>query len=200
MASIDEGKQNITRREFIMASSAISATVLLSRLGMAIQPSQEVVMNELDEKVKKYLALSGKCSQTSFLALQEQFGLDGTIVKALNPFPGIAFRCETCGAVVGSLMALGLVYGREKLDDLSGYAAAIGPSQRFCRSFEEEVGSTMCGNIMESEFGRRFNLADPDEFAEFQASGALEKCTAVAQKGVRIAAEIVLERVGSTLN
>jgi hypothetical protein len=38
----------------------------------------------------------------------------------LNPFPGIALRGETCGAVIGCLMALGLEFGREDLSDRRG--------------------------------------------------------------------------------
>ena len=67
----------------------------------------EGTLQRLEQKVKEYLRISGNCAQTSFLALQEQFGLeDGSILKALTVFPGIALRGETCGAVVGCLMAL----------------------------------------------------------------------------------------------
>ena len=162
---------------------------------MSAQFSREEVLSKLDQKVKEYLTISGNCAQTAFLALQEQFGLDdGAILKALTPFPGIALRGETCGAVVGCIMALGLVYGRERLDDWAGYTGSLPPVRRFCRRFEKELGSTMCGDILESEFGRRFNLADPAEAEEWQKTGATEKCTAVVRKGTRIAAEIILEK------
>jgi hypothetical protein len=59
-----------------------------------------------------------------------------------------------------------------------------------------ELGSTMCGDILESEFGKRYNLADPVESSEWLAAGAVEKCGAVIKKGVRIAAEIMLGRAG----
>jgi len=73
---------------------------------MTDQAPGEEIYSQLEQKVKEYLKISGNCAQTSFLALQEQFGLDdGSILKALTVFPGIALRGETCGAVVGSLMA-----------------------------------------------------------------------------------------------
>lgn len=150
------------------------------------------VLEDLDEKVAKYLAISGNCAQTSFLTLQEQFKLDdGRVLKALTPFPGIALRGETCGAVIGSMMALGLVFGREELDDKQGFMASLPSARTFCQRFEEEMGSTMCGDIMESEFGKRYDLSDPDQLAEFTAAGAQEKCTAVVRKAVRIAAEVI---------
>lgn len=159
--------------------------------------SLEAVNQELDQKVTEYLAMCGNCAQTTFVVLQEGFELeDGGIIKALTAFPGIALRGETCGAVTGSLMALGLVYGRDKenLNDWQGYLNSLPPARRFCRRFEESLGSTMCGDIVEAEFGRRFNLADRREAFEWMQCGALEKCGSVIQRGVRIAAEIILDR------
>jgi C_GCAxxG_C_C family probable redox protein len=161
---------------------------------MSTQSSREKMLAGLAQKSDEYLALSGNCAQASFLALQEQFELkDGAILKALTPFPGIALRGETCGAVVGCLMALGLVYGREKLDDWAGYLASLSPARRFCRRFEKECGSIMCGDILEAELGTGFNLADPAGFAEYLAAGGPEKCTAVVRKAVRIAAEVIMD-------
>ena len=154
----------------------------------------EGTLQQLEQKVKRYLKISGNCAQTSFLALQEQFGLDdGSILKALTVFPGIALRGETCGAVVGCLMALSLVYGRERLDDWEGYMRSLRPGRKFCRSFEKEFGSTMCGDIVESIFGKRYNLADQAEAEEWQKAGAEEKCSAVIAAAVRIAAKIIIE-------
>jgi hypothetical protein len=63
------------------------------------------------DRTKELLLSSGNCAQTTFSILNEDFNLEGEmILKALTPFPGIALRGETCGAVIGSLMALGLVY------------------------------------------------------------------------------------------
>ncbi|MCD4735553.1 MAG: C-GCAxxG-C-C family protein [Bacteroidales bacterium] len=157
---------------------------------------RELVMNLLDQKVNKYMKISYNCAQSSFLALKEQFGLeDGTILKALTPLPGIAERGETCGAVIGPLMALGLIYGRgqDRLDDWEAYRESLIPTGKFCRLFEKEYGSTMCSDIQKVKFGRSYHLTDPQDLALFQADGATEKCSAVVRKAVRIAAEIILD-------
>jgi len=155
----------------------------------------EDTLQQLEENVKRYLKISGNCAQTSFIVLQEQFGLDnGSILKALTGFPGIALRGETCGAVVGCLMALDLVYGREKLDDWEGYGRALRHGRKFCRGFEKELGSTMCGDIVESIFGKRYNLANPVEAEEWQKAGAVEKCSGVVTAAVRIAARIIISK------
>jgi C_GCAxxG_C_C family probable redox protein len=162
---------------------------------MTPQPSREKTLNEVDGKVKEYMTAYFHCAQTSFLSLQEQFELnDGGILKALTPFPGIALRGETCGAVVGSLMALGLVFGREKLDDQQAFQASLPSAIEFCARFEKEVGSTMCSSIIEKNFGKNYNLQDPAQVEEYMAAGAVEKCTSVVRKAVRIASEILLDK------
>jgi C_GCAxxG_C_C family probable redox protein len=167
---------------------------LKGEIEMATQPSKEI-LDKLDEKIEKYFGLSANCAQTSFVALQEQFDLDdGVVLKALTAFPGIALRGETCGAVIGSMMALGTVFGREKLDDRQGYFAALSSAGKFCDRFVEELGSTMCGDILEAQFGKRYDLKDPAQIGEWQAAGAAEKCRAVVTKAVRIAAEIMQDK------
>jgi len=162
---------------------------------MAVQNSKEDIMAQLDEKARKYLGISGNCAQSSFLALSEQFGLgDGTTLKALTPFPGIALRGETCGAVVGSLLALGLVFGRDRLDDWDGYLRSLRPARAFCRAFEKEFGSTMCNDVLKSLFGRTYNLADPAEAEEWQKAGSSEKCPVAVAGACRMAAEIMMDK------
>ncbi len=162
---------------------------------MTTRSSREDIMRELDEKARKYLGISGNCAQSSFLTLSEQFELgDGTTLKALTPFPGIALRGETCGAVVGSLLALGLVYGRDRLDDWEGYLRSLRPGRAFCRAFEKEFSSTMCDDVIRSFCGRTYDLADPAEAEEWRKSGAADNCPLVVSGACRMAAEIILDK------
>lgn len=152
------------------------------------------MQQELDVKVRTCLIKSRNCAQTSFAVLQEQFELNGdTVLKALTAFPGIALRCETCGAVTGGLMALGLIFGREELDDEEGFQRAVVIARTFCQRFEKELGSTMCGDIQESKFGRKFDLLDPEQLAIWETANPADKCSVVVGTGVRIAAEIITE-------
>ena len=162
---------------------------------MTIDASRDEVLKKVTEKTLQVLLQSGNCAQTSFLVLKEQFNLDdGKILKALTPFPGVALRGETCGAVIGSLMALGLVFGRDNIDDMPGYVRSLPPARKFCRQFEKEQGSTMCGDILEAKLGKKYNLANPIESAMYLSSGGPEKCAEVVASAVRIAAEIMMGR------
>ena len=163
-------------------------------------PSNEVPdANEqfgIAEKVKAILLESGNCAQTSFAIICEKHQLEGAqILKALTPFPGIALRGETCGAVIGSLMALGLVYGRDDLTDYGGFISSLRPARRFCSRFEEKNGGTACSALLQEKLGRSFDLADRVEAIQYAQSGGAEACIEVVTSAVEIAsAEIEKER------
>ena len=157
---------------------------------------RDLVFKLLDQKVDHYMQISYNCAQSSYLALEEQFGLKGgEVLKALTPLPGIAERGETCGAVLGPLMVFGLIYGRGKnrLNDWNIYRDSLVPSGKFCRLFEQEFGSTMCRDIQKDRFGKSFDLTDPEDLREFQEADGTNRCSSVVRKAVRIAAEIILD-------
>jgi C_GCAxxG_C_C family probable redox protein len=167
-----------------------------SELAKNRQMPRDLVMKMLDQKVDQYMQLSHHCAQSSFMAVKEQFGLDGEqVIKALTPLPGIAERGETCGAITGPLMAMGLIYGRDKnhLDDWETYRKSLVPTGRFCEQFQEEYGTTLCSEVQKVEFGRCYQLTDPDELQEFQNDGATEHCSAVVRSAVHMAAAIILD-------
>jgi hypothetical protein len=85
-------------------------------------------------------------------------------------------------------MALGLVYGRDELDDWKGYIASLPPTRRFCRSFVEHYGSTAFAPILEKQLGRTFDLADRTEAMEYVTSGGPQACAQVVADAVQIAA------------
>ncbi len=152
-------------------------------------------LSRLAQRARDTLPGCRNCAQTSFVVLQEEFDLHGgPILRALTPFPGIALRGETCGAVAGSLMALGLIYGRDNLDDWDGYLRSLPPARRFCRRFEQQNGSTRCEDVIEAKLGRRFNLADPAQSLEYVAAGGPEACAEVIAGAVQTAAELIARR------
>jgi len=93
-------------------------------------------------------------------------------------------------------MAIGLAYGREKLEDTMishGYAKAMDLSIRLCERFEKEFGSVKCRDIQRSLFGRAFDFKNPREREEFVKSGGYEICPKVVEKAAQLAAELILE-------
>ena len=142
------------------------------------------------ERTNDLLLKSGNCAQTSFAILNDDFDLDGSqILKALTAFPGIALRGETCGAVIGSLMALGVVYGREDMTDWEGYIGSLPSARRFCKRFEDLYGSMACAAILQEKLGRNFDLADQVQAIQYAGAGGPEACSKVVASAISIAAE-----------
>ncbi|MBT8369650.1 MAG: C-GCAxxG-C-C family protein [Deltaproteobacteria bacterium] len=130
------------------------------------------------------------------MALQKQFGLEnGAIIKALTAFPGgIALRGETCGVVIGCIMALGLVYGREKMDDLQGYFDVLPKAGEFCHRFAKELGGTTCRDIAKSDLRKWYNQEELHEAWKLREVSGIKHRAKVVGKGVQIAAEIILKK------
>lgn len=204
--------KKLKRRDFIGSSIAFAfgsftmGSCFRSKETVVSSPENKIAENRnmprdlvhkmLDQKVNQYMEISYNCAQSSYLALEEQFGLEGDkVLKALTPLAGIAERGETCGAVIGPLMIFGLIYGRgrDNLNDWNIYQKSLVPSGKFCRLFENEFGSTMCRNIQKDRFGKSFDLTDPEDLREFQEADATSQCSAVVRKSVHIAADIILD-------
>jgi C_GCAxxG_C_C family probable redox protein len=206
-------KKIINRRDFIVLGPAVAGSIFLGNCtpkgdntkadsvieepdAMSISKSmpKDQVFKLLDQKVNHYMELSHHCAQSSFLALSEQFGLgNDDMVKALSPIPGIADRGETCGAVSGALLALGLVFGKNNISDWQGYRDSLKPANEFCDRFEQELGSLRCRNIVKSEFGMELDLRKEDDLQKFREADAAHTCSKVVRTAVRIAADLILE-------
>jgi C_GCAxxG_C_C family probable redox protein len=158
------------------------------------EASTEEVLDRLERQALEYLKTYGSCAQSTLRALQEEFGLGSAeALKAATAMPGVALRGETCGAVIGPIMAFGLAFGRERAEETEAFLRTLRLAHRYCREFEEELGSCMCADIQERLFGRSFDLTDPQQMQEFAAAGASEKCRIPVGVAVRIAGRMILE-------
>jgi hypothetical protein len=109
---------------------------------MAAGDSNIVDITLLEREAARLLVESGHCAQTSCSVLDDYFELEGaTTLKALIPMAGIALRGEVCGAAAGTLMAMGLLFGRDQLNDLAGFQRSLPPARAFRRLFESQYGS-----------------------------------------------------------
>lgn len=103
---------------------------------------------------------------------------------------GLAAPTETCGAVIGALMGIGLGFGSSNFEDLESYQTAREVSEQFVERFTARFGSTRCYEIQETTVGWRCD--DPSRVAEWRAAEGPIGCAEAA----RIAADIILGRGG----
>lgn len=158
--------------------------------------SKKELFKELEEKVAKFMPMYKSCALTSFAALNEQFNLkaDNTI-RALMPFTGgIAARGETCGAVSGSLLAIGTFFEPTNQKEMEKAGSSVKYGGMFFDRFTKEFGSTRCKEVVKHQYGRYFDFLNPEDQKLFiEVSQKTGKCMEVVKKAVRIAGEIILE-------
>jgi C_GCAxxG_C_C family probable redox protein len=133
-------------------------------------------------KALAYDKYSG-CSQSVLLALQEAYAIGGVeSFKAATVLSGgVARRGETCGALLGGLMALGLAAGRADITDTKAYRDAMTPAHEiitaFTRRLQEVFGfetaldTTLCREIQAKIYGRSFDLRDETDYQAFLDAG-----------------------------
>ena len=201
-------QKKINRRTFFTQSVGYTAGLsLLTFPGIITEvlaskgdKSKEEILKELAEKVDKFMAMYRSCSQASFAALNEQFKLkaDNTI-RALMPFTGgIAGKGETCGAVSGSLLAIGFYFEPINQKEMEKAGSSFPDSFKyggmFFDRFTKEFGSTRCKGVLKHQYGRSYDFLNPEEQKLFmEVSEKSGKCMEVVKKAVFIAGDIILE-------
>ena len=134
------------------------------------------------------------CTRSVLQALQSHLHLgDVEALKASTALAGgVARMGETCGALIGGVMAIGLVLGREELENIQAYRDTMEASYKVYYRFKEELGSTICFEIQKSLLGRSFDFKSDEEAEEWYKAGGLEKCPMVCAIAARIAADMIL--------
>lgn len=146
------------------------------------------------------------CAQGTLLALQEEFRLPGgnDLLLAASFMPGVGSRKETCGAFLGGLMALGLMFGHvnplDAADSNADARAAYAERKRrtawrFCEELKAELGSTQCRTIHTQLMGKEYDFMDPESFREFLQADGPAHCRIPSEKAARIAAAIIIEEL-----
>lgn len=166
----------------------------------------EKLVKEIRRKAHEYDRHSG-CSQSVLLALQEglSIGNEESFKAATVLSGGVARRGETCGALLGALMAVGLVSGRRRMEDYEQYVHATDianeVSDRFQLRLRAEFGfaepleSTLCRDIQTRIYGRSFDIRDPDQRDAFLAAGGHsdDGCYKVCGIAAEVAADRLLK-------
>ena len=128
------------------------------------------------------------------LHLMEEGEAFGSVMKASTALSaGVARKGETCGALLGALMAVGLVRGTERLDDFDGYVDTMGAASRVFDRFKGEYGTVKCSEIQEKLFGRSIDFFKAEEAEWWYEHDGLDKCPGVCAVVARITAEEILK-------
>jgi C_GCAxxG_C_C family probable redox protein len=93
------------------------------------------------------------CSQAVLSTYSEQFGLDSETAKKIScPFgSGIGRMSETCGAVTGAFMVIGLKYGKYQPEDNEAKEKTFALVKEFTDRFTELHGSISCKELLHND-------------------------------------------------
>jgi C_GCAxxG_C_C family probable redox protein len=86
------------------------------------------------------------CAEILLMAANEEYqlGLDNRFIKAVCPFGGGIQTEKTCGALLGAVAALGVMYA-EKRPTTNDRLKEI--TKKFVEEFEKEFGASDCATI-----------------------------------------------------
>lgn len=90
------------------------------------------------------------CAQAVLAPLGDLTGLDhDTATRLAAPFGGgIAKLRQTCGAVTGMCMAIGLIYARDDTADPEMRAQTYAITRELVQRFKKQQGSLMCSDLL----------------------------------------------------
>ena len=149
------------------------------------------------------------CSQSVLDGIQKEFDIGNkeSLMAATVLAAGVLRQGETCGAVTGAMMALGLVLGRDRIEDSETYREAMLSCMEIYNSikeelkrafgFEGELKSTLCRDIQEKVYGRPFTMLDADDKQAFIDAGGHSEtgCPKVCAIAARVAGQKILELI-----
>jgi C_GCAxxG_C_C family probable redox protein len=106
-------------------------------------------MNKINEAVECFKN-GFNCSQAVFSTYCEVYGIDKkTALKIATSFGGgMGHTGETCGAVTGAFMLLGLIYGKYRADDEGSKEKTYTLVQEFTDRFKKLNGSVRCTELI----------------------------------------------------
>lgn len=118
----------------------------------------------LEQTVAAFHAGRLNCAECVLLTLAQVYGWEPRYIPRIaTPFGGgIGGSGQTCGALSGGLMALGILYGREEGGDK---APSYEKAQALCGWMQAGYGSLCCRELTGTDF------SDPAQQAAFRAPG-----------------------------
>jgi len=101
------------------------------------------------------------CSQAVFSTYSADLGLSPELaLRIAEPLGGgVCSTGETCGAVSGALLVIGLKHGRTAADDTEAKDRTKALGREFMAQFEARHGGTKCKELLNCDIGTDAGLA-----------------------------------------
>jgi C_GCAxxG_C_C family probable redox protein len=153
-------------------------------------PQSEAWVLEVREKASDYMKKSESCAQSILKAFMDQLGIgDPLVIRSAGAMHGGMLSSRVCGVHTGGLMVLGLLVGREDLEEgLDGLFPIVMPAQDLFQRLTARLGSSSCKELTGVDF------TDLGKAMEFLNSPDKEKCVDLVADGAEEIARFLQEQ------
>lgn len=128
---------------------------IVGQLGIICEGGLDKLNTSKAEMAVEYFTKGFLCSQALLSTYGTQFGLDSEIaLKLATAFGGgMGRRGETCGAVTGAFMVIGLKYGKTAAEDRQSQEKTYSLVKEFVDRFKSRNGSIVCRELLGCDIG-----------------------------------------------
>lgn len=162
---------------------------------MSIFPGRRPIMKEnpapgVGKAAEDYFVSGGLlCAESVVLAIAEAQAIESDILpKIATAFcSGMSRTSGTCGAVIGAVMGVSLLFGRSTAEESNEASYCL--TQEFLDAFEKEFGSINCRELLD---GCELNTPEGQAMFNDQEFKKL-RCSRFVGKAAEIAVRIITE-------
>jgi C_GCAxxG_C_C family probable redox protein len=165
--------------------------------------AKEEILERAYKLAKEYEQTCTGCAQSVVAGLLDALDMknDDVFKAASGLADGIGLSGEgSCGALTGSSIVIGLIFGRERKDhkDIMKPLKSYLLCKELLNDFIEQYGSCRCYDIQEKLMGRTFNLLDPNDLEAASKAEMFEHCSGVVGRAAKKTTEIILREEESS--
>lgn len=142
---------------------------------------------ERSEQAKELFLEGNNCAQSVLLSFADEYGYSKELALKISAGfgGGMGKTQETCGAVSGAIMVLGIREGEKASDNDELKSGAYGSTKELISKFTDEFQTTSCRELT----GCDFNTDSGNE--KFKSEGVMEKiCAPCVKRAVEIVESI----------
>jgi C_GCAxxG_C_C family probable redox protein len=116
------------------------------------------------------------------LSFKEYLGIDSPLIPriATGFGGGFGLKGSLCGVLIGSIMAIGLKFGRTDIKDAQALATVNDKVKKFLARFETEFGAKDCAHLA------GYQIINKDEWQKWVDSGGVKRCNAMLRRTVQV--------------
>ena len=146
-------------------------------------------IGEVRMKAESYMEHYGNCAQSIVAAFSEVLEIDAPLViKASSGFLGGMMHSLTCGVQTGGVLVIGMVLGRDRLEDgTDGLRQVVVATRELINRLNHRLGSHSCLELTGVDF------TDLRQAAIFSRSDEHRKCFARVADGAEVIATLIKE-------